>query len=98
MKNKAAQALGSIKSPAKSAAARANGAAGGRPRTKFELVFVGSGMASYFPRYRRNHDSLESAKETADSVMEKLNVKGLPTRCHQGLVYGPGCGKDGIAV
>ena len=36
MKNKAAQALGSIKSAAKTKAARANGAMGGRPFTWYK--------------------------------------------------------------
>ena len=63
---------------------------------KFELVFVGAAMANYFPRrYRRHHDTIESAEETAAKVMQKLQDDCLPTACHQAIVYGPGCGRDG---
>jgi len=66
---------------------------------KFELVFVGAATARYFPkRYRRLHATLESAKETADKVMQKLQDEGLPTACHQPIVYGPGCGRDGMTL
>lgn len=42
MKNKAAQALGSIKSPAKTAAARENGKLGGRPpHSTIAMLFKG---------------------------------------------------------
>lgn len=63
---------------------------------KFELVFAGGATASYMPRYRRWHRTIDSAKETAVSVMQKLQDKGLPTACHQPIVYGPGCGPDGM--
>jgi hypothetical protein len=63
--------------------------------TNYELTFVGSAMAAYFPRYRRNHRTLESAQETATQVREKLESRNLPVACHQPIVYGPGCGKDG---
>ena len=64
----------------------------------FDLVFVGGAMANYFPRYRRNHSTMESAEETAAAVFAKLQAKGLPTACHQAIVYGPGCGRDGVTL
>lgn len=65
---------------------------------KFELVFVGGATANYMPRYRRMHSTIDSAKETAAEVMQKLQDKGLPTACHQPIVYGPGCGRDGMTL
>lgn len=66
---------------------------------RFELVFAGSADAEYrFPRYRRMHESLESARETARQVWQTLQQRNLPTACHAPLVYGPGCGETGISV
>jgi hypothetical protein len=68
-------------------------------RHRFELVFVGAAIAHYFPkRYRRMHDSIESAKNTADEVLQRLHDKHLPTACHQAIVYGPGCGTHGMTL
>lgn len=91
--SKAAAALGRVKTEKKANAARANGAAGGRPRTKFELVFWGGAMNrdNRPVRYRRNHETLESAKAEA----EKVRGKGVGAP-HSAIIYGPGCGKDGI--
>lgn len=67
-------------------------------QAKYELVFVGGAMVNYIPRYRRNHKSIESATETAREVYGKMQEKCLPTACHNAIVYGPGCGKDGKVV
>jgi len=67
-------------------------------RGKFELVFFGGATAPYMPRYRRYHRTLDSAKQTAREVLKKLDDKQKPCACHMPLVYGPGCGKDGMAV
>lgn len=55
MKNKAAQALGSIKSAAKTKAARSNGAKGGRPSIDIEPMLSAieeDGPLSEAPHYR----------------------------------------------
>jgi hypothetical protein len=62
----------------------------------FELVFVGE--AKYFPRYRKLHANVESARITAERVWRALADKSLPTACHTPIVYGPGCGPDGKCV
>ena len=64
-------------------------------KQNFELVFFGGGMVKYMPRYRRNHNDIDSAKDTARKVWETLQERGLPTACHTAIVYGPGCGRDG---
>jgi hypothetical protein len=94
-KNKAAQSLRAIPSAKRADASRSNGAKGGRPRTKFELVFCGGAMnqENRTVRYRRNHATLASAKEAAF----KARDNGVCTP-HSAIIYGPGCGKDGIAV
>lgn len=96
----AAAALGSVRSKAKTVAARQNGQLGGRPRERFELSFVGAGSVSAYriPRHAKKHDSLEEAKAVAREVHAKMREKGLPTACHQALVYGPGLGRDGVCV
>jgi hypothetical protein len=67
-------------------------------KTNYELVFAGGAMVKYMPRYRRNHKTVESAQDTARTVWEKLQERGLPTACHTPIVYGPGCGRDGKCV
>lgn len=61
---------------------------------KLELVFVGGVPV----RYRAKHTTLESARATARQVWEKLQERGLPTACHSAIVYGAGCGRDGVCV
>lgn len=92
MKNKAAQQLGSIKTPAKAAAARENGKAGGRPRTRFELAYFGGAMTrdNRPIRYRRYHETLEAAKAEHSRIADRL------MGCCSGIIYGPGCGDIGI--
>lgn len=67
-------------------------------RKPFELVFVGGALATYIPRYRRYHSTVESAAETAGEVLRKLQDQCLPTACHQPIIYGPGCGRDGMTI
>jgi len=67
-------------------------------RQNFELVFFGGAMVKYIPRYKRNHKTLESARETARKVWESMSSNGYPTACHTPIVYGPGCGPDGKPV
>lgn len=69
-------------------------------KPKFELVFFGSATVREYriPPYRRIHKTLESARETARRVWEQMSEKNLPTACHTPIVYGPGCGRDGINV
>ena len=69
-------------------------------KPKFELVFVGAGnvRAYRIPRYRRMHQTLDSARATARQVWEQMSDSNLPTACHTPIVYGPGCGKDGTSV
>jgi hypothetical protein len=91
-KNLAAAALGRIKTEKKAAAARANGAAGGRPRTRFELAYFGGAMnrENRPIRYRRHHETLEAAKAEHARIADKL------MGCCSGIIYGPGCGRIGI--
>jgi hypothetical protein len=68
-------------------------------RRPYELVFAGAATAAYFPkRYRRYHETFESAQESAGKVREWLEERSLPTACHQAIVYGPDCGRDGRAA
>jgi hypothetical protein len=53
----------------------------------FELTFVGGAMARYFPRYRRWHPTKEAAEAEGDRVFQKLSDDGLPTACHQMIIY-----------
>jgi hypothetical protein len=91
--NTAAALMGSARTESKAAAARSNGTKGGRPRVKFELSFWGGAMNrdNQPVRYRRNHETLEAAKAEA----EKVRSKGVGAP-HSAIIYGPGCGKDGI--
>jgi len=69
-------------------------------QNKFTLAFFGSATVTEykFPRYRKAHKTLESARETARRVWEQMSERGLPTACHTPIVYGPGCGRDGTCV
>ena len=67
-------------------------------KQNFELVFWGSAMVGYIPRYRRHHTTLEDARKVATRVWKRMETKGLPTACHTPIVYGPGCGPDGKNV
>jgi hypothetical protein len=60
---------------------------------KFELTFFGDALVR-FPRYRRVHSSFESAHDCARSVLASLENRGA----HPGIIYGPGCGRDGVTV
>ena len=60
---------------------------------KFELTFFGSAMVK-LPRYRRIHSSFESAHDRALSVLASLENRAA----HPGIIYGPGCGRDGVTV
>lgn len=57
---------------------------------KYELTFWG-GISK---RYRRWHDSQESAEECARAILAKMDSRAA----HPAIIYGPGCGKDGITV
>jgi hypothetical protein len=65
---------------------------------RFELVFVGAASVRAYtlPRYRRHHSSLESARAAAQKAYEKMESQGINTAAHQGIVYGPGLGNDGV--
>jgi hypothetical protein len=60
---------------------------------KFELTFFGDAMVK-FPRYRRIHSSFESAHDRARAVLALLENRGA----HPAIIYGPGCGRDGVTV
>jgi len=60
---------------------------------KFELTFFGDALVR-FPRYRRIHSSFESAQDRALSVLASLENRGA----HPAIIYGPGCGRDGVTV
>lgn len=60
---------------------------------KFELVFWGAAMVK-FPRYKRNHKTVESAEQTARTVLAKLDNAAA----HPAIIYGPGCGRDGMTI
>ena len=65
---------------------------------KFELVFFGGASVHVYkiPRHRRYHATVEEARTTAAAVIEKMNAEGLPAAAHPALIFGPGCGADGI--
>jgi hypothetical protein len=70
-------------------------------RGKYELVFAGSASVRAYslPRYRRYHRTVESARETAATTLARLEEK-VPgvAAAHPAIVYGPGCGRDGVKV
>jgi len=88
----AAAALGRTKSAAKAKAARENGKSGGRPRTRYELAYYGGAMdRDNRPiRYRRYHETIESARGEHARIAAKL------MGCCSGVICGPGCGDIGI--
>lgn len=61
---------------------------------KFELVFWGGAMMPQkrLP-YRRYHETFEAAKGEAERMFEKLSRAK-----HPAIVYGPGCGRDGVTI
>lgn len=67
---------------------------------KFTLVFAGSASVSAYriPRHRRYHSTLVSAREAARRVREEMAEQQLPIAAHPAIVYGPGCGRDGLPV
>ena len=86
MKNKAAQSLGSIKSAAKSAAARANGASGGRPsRPMFEVsTFTNEGEKAASVKHLASGcgaDFYESGEE-----LEWQDNNGLFSNCSPSII------------
>ena len=60
---------------------------------KFELTFFGDALVR-FPRYRRVHSSFESAHDRARAVLADVENRGA----HPAIIYGPGCGRDGVTV
>jgi hypothetical protein len=58
--------------------------------TKFELTFWG-GVSK---RYTRNHETYDAAKDEAVRVLLKLDNRAA----HPAIIYGPGCGKDGVTI
>jgi hypothetical protein len=56
----------------------------------FELCFWGQVPV----RYRRRHASFEEAVEAAERVLARLDNRAA----HPAIVYGPGCGRDGVTV
>lgn len=65
---------------------------------KFELVFWGGTRR----RYRRWHGTIEAARETALRVLSEMDKPGgyppEPRAAHPAIIYGPGCGRDGVSV
>jgi hypothetical protein len=67
---------------------------GERLSVKYELVFEG-GSAKYFPRYRKNHRTLEAATAEALRVRTILDtmhhgLNGLtPVGCHNPQIHTP---------
>ena len=55
---------------------------------KYELTFAGAadtnrGTTRYpFPRYKRVHRNIESARAEVDKVFQVMRERGLPTACH----------------
>jgi len=86
----AAATLGRCKSPAKAAAAVANGKRGGAPRKRFELVFWGDSAG----RYKHYHLDLASARSTALSISTKMGWDWAAA--HPAIIYGPGLPPGGI--
>ena len=86
----AAATLGRCKSPAKAAAAAANGKRGGAPRKRFELTFWGNSAG----RYKRYHLDLASARVTAQKVYKKMGWDWA--QAHPAIIYGPGLPLGGI--
>jgi len=86
----AASTLGRCKSPAKAAAAAANGKRGGAPRKRFELTFWGNSAG----RYKRYHLDLASARVTAQKVYKKMGWDWA--QAHPAIIYGPGLPPGGI--
>lgn len=86
MKNKAAQSLGSIKSAAKTQAARANGQLGGRPaRPMFEVsTFTNEGEKFASVRHLASNcgcDFYESGEE-----LEWQDNNGMLSNCSPGII------------
>jgi hypothetical protein len=86
MKNKAAQSLGSIKSAAKTQAARANGQLGGRPaRPMFEVsIFTNEGEKFASVRHLASDcgaDFYESGEE-----LEWQDNNGMFSNCSPGII------------
>lgn len=63
-------------------------------RGKFELVFAGSASVPKFPRYKRFHQTVESAEEAAHHILSDLDNRAA----HPAIIYGPGCGRDGMTI
>lgn len=57
---------------------------------QFELTFWG-GISM---RYKRFHQTLEAAQDTAGDVLSKLDNRAA----HPAIIYGPGLGKDGLTI
>lgn len=67
-------------------------------KEKYELGFWGTLGKSYkFPRYRRIHDTYESAEDTAYRVLKSLEKWGVRA-AHPAIILGPGCGRDGKTI
>ncbi len=57
---------------------------------KFELTFWGNVSV----RYRRFWPTYEAAEKRALNILYKLENRAA----HPAIIYGPGCGRDGVTV
>ena len=67
-----------------------------RETRPFELCFWGGWTDPWeeWPRYRRKNRTYEDAEDEAYRVLALLNNRGA----HPAIIYGPGCGADGITI
>jgi hypothetical protein len=56
----------------------------------FELTFWGGVSV----KYKRFHQTLESAQDAAAAVLDRLDNRAA----HPAIIYGPGLGKDGLTI
>jgi hypothetical protein len=69
------------------------------PIKRFELSIVGDTSIAW----RRWHLTFEAAQREAERVHKRMDASGLPDigyqrNAHPAVVYGPGCGKDGVTI
>jgi len=59
----------------------------------FTLTFVGGAMVK-LPRHTREHATYEAASDEAGRVLGKMDNRAA----HPAIIYGPGCGRDGMTI